>query len=318
MLKQMKLNKTPKEYGNVAVLLGGHSAEREVSLASGECIFNALVKNKISVVKIDPIDGLYESLIKHKIDRVFIALHGRDGEDGVVQGFLKMLNIPYTGSDVASAAVSMNKLLSKQIWQQLNIKTADYSVVKVGQEFTLGQAQHLITTMGSPLFVKPVREGSSVGMSKVNIATELMDAIALSHQFDDALIESFIAGKEYTVTILNGAALPSISMQTPREFYDYKAKYQVSTTEYFCPSGLNESDENEVKQLALRAFSSLGCSGWGRVDFIRDNKSNDFIILEANTVPGMTETSLVPKSAKAIGLSFDDLVMNILNTSFTE
>ncbi|TQV89891.1 D-alanine--D-alanine ligase [Aliikangiella coralliicola] len=314
----LSLTRTPQEYGRVAVLLGGHSAEREVSLQSGEAIYAALISAGVDAVKIDPVDGLYEQLKSQNITRVFIALHGRDGEDGVVQGFLKTLNIPFTGSDVGSAAISMNKLLSKQIWQQLEIPTARFSTVKHGESFSEVDARRLFAKLGSVLFVKPVKEGSSVGMSKVKTPQELISAVKLAHQYDvHALVESYISGKEYTVTVLKGKALPSISMQTPREFYDYEAKYESTTTEYFCPSGLNDIDESEVQSLALRAFESLGCTGWGRVDFIREGESGPFLILEANTVPGMTESSLVPKAANAVGISFEKLVFHILDTSFS-
>lgn len=319
MKAQLTTDRKPQDYGKVAVLLGGSSAERAVSLKSGEAIYQALIQSGVNAVKIDPLDGLYESLTQQKIERAFIALHGRDGEDGVVQGFLKVLNIPFTGSDVASAAIAMNKLVCKQIWQQLDIATADFIAVSKNDHFSIDDAKQSFVRLGEQLFVKPVKEGSSVGMSKVSSAAELVAAIKLAHQYDNtALVESFISGKEYTVSILKGNALPSISMQTPREFYDYEAKYHSTATEYFCPSGLSESDESRLSKLALKAFSSLGCSGWGRVDFIRNGIDGEFLILEANTVPGMTESSLVPKSAGAIGISFEQLVLHILDTSFVE
>ncbi|WP_444998585.1 D-alanine--D-alanine ligase [Aliikangiella sp. IMCC44359] len=310
-------NRKPQDYGKVAVLLGGRSAEREISLLSGNAIYNALQDAGVNVVKVDPVDGLYEQLNGQQVDRAFIALHGRDGEDGVVQGFLKSIGIPYTGSGVASSAIAMNKLFSKQLWQQVGIPTAQFRTVKKNQLFTDNDARALFAELGSILFVKPIKEGSSVGMSKVATSAALLKAIQLAHQFDScALIESYITGKEYTVSILNGEALPSISMQTPRDFYDYEAKYKSTTTEYFCPSGLNEMDEKIICGLAVKAFGALGCSGWGRVDFIRDGDEGEFLILEANTVPGMTESSLVPKAANAKGMSFQQLVLNILDTSF--
>lgn len=319
MLNQLASKRKTTDYGKVAVLFGGDSAEREVSLDSGEAIYKGLKNSGIDVVKIDPKDGLYQQLIQHKVDRAFIALHGRDGEDGVVQGFLKTLGIPFTGSNVAGAAISMNKLLSKQVWQQLGIATAHFASVDRNQEFGENEARRLLAKLGPVLFVKPVNEGSSVGMSKVTSASELLAAVKLAHQYDHhALVESFISGKEYTVSIVKGVALPSISMQTPREFYDYEAKYQSDTTEYFCPSGLSEEEEKQLSDAALAAFASLGCSGWGRVDFIRNGHDGKFCILEANTVPGMTETSLVPKAAKAVGVSFDELVLHILDTSFSQ
>lgn len=316
-MKYLTSYRKPEEYGKVAVVLGGNSAEREISLLSGMAIFKALKKSGVDVVTIDPQDGLYESLQKKHISRVFIALHGREGEDGVIQGFLKTIGIPFTGSDVASAAISMNKLTSKQVWRQLDIPTANFVNIDKTQDFSLTDARKVVGELGSLLFVKPVCEGSSVGMSKVESAEALVKAVKFAHQFDNtALVERYISGKEYTVTILNGQALPSVSMQTPREFYDYEAKYQAKTTEYFCPSGLTPDEEQHIGQLALKAFNSLGCTGWGRVDFIRDSDDGSFLILEANTVPGMTEASLVPKSAKVAGLSFQQLVLEILETSY--
>jgi len=305
-------------YGKVAVLLGGTSAEREISLLSGNSIYKGLKSKGIDVIKIDSKDGIYQPLMENKIERAFIALHGRDGEDGVVQGFLKMLNIPFTGSDTASSALAMNKLNCKRIWKQMKLDTADF--IEVGQReiVTTEQAETIIEELGNTLFVKPVREGSSVGMSKSRTADELVTAIKKAQQYDSVLIEKFVEGKEYTVGILNGKALPSVSMVTPNEFYDYDAKYKASTTEYFCPSGLNKEEENFVQSAALKAFDLLGCSGWGRVDFILDNNSKKFMLLEANTVPGMTETSLVPKAANAAGIDFEDLVQEILDTSFSE
>jgi len=306
-----------QRYGKVAVLLGGSSAERDVSLASGKAIYQALINKKVAAVKIDPRDGLLQQLKDNKIERVFIALHGRGGEDGEIQGLLKALAIPFTGTDAASASLSMNKLLSKQVWQYKGFDTAQFESVSRNLSFNDTRASAIFEKLGPVLFVKPISEGSSVGMSKVNSSAQLVEAVALAHQFDQtALVERFIDGQEYTVGILAGRALPSISMRTPREFYDYQAKYEATTTEYFCPSGLSEESEQQLRELALSAFSALGCSGWGRVDFIRDRESGRFLLLEANTVPGMTQSSLVPKAAKAAGIDFGDLVLQILDTSF--
>ncbi len=312
----MKANNKKINYGKVAVLMGGTSAEREVSLMSGQAICNGLLKKGIDAVAIDTKENIYQSLVDHNIERAFIALHGRDGEDGVIQGFLKMLNIPFTGSDTASSGLAMNKLLCKQLWLQLGLNTAKFSQISQHQKVDFEWAKNIIERLGNVLFVKPIREGSSVGMSKIHNVEELQQAIATAQKFDDVLIEQFIDGREYTVGILNGKALPSISMVTPNEFYDYQAKYQSNSTEYFCPSGLNAVDEKDIQQMALIAFESLGCYGWGRVDFIRDTASNKFMLLEANTVPGMTESSLVPKAAKANGIDFSTLVEDILKTSF--
>ncbi|TQV75283.1 D-alanine--D-alanine ligase [Aliikangiella marina] len=316
-LSHLKSNRAPEDYGKVAVLYGGESAEREVSLNSGEAVYQGLIKSGIDAIKIDPSDNFYQQLISNKIDRVFNVLHGRGGEDGVVQGFLETLKIPYTGSNVVGAAISMNKLLSKQVWRQLGISTAHFEAVEKQDSFGVSEARRLLAKLGPNLFVKPVKEGSSVGMSKVSTPEELVDAVTLAHQYDsEALVESFIAGKEYTVSLVKGVALPSISMQTPREFYDYEAKYQSNETEYFCPSGLSWEEEKRIGEIALRAFTSLGCSGWGRIDFIRDGRDGEFLILEANTVPGMTTSSLVPKAANALNISFEELVLSILDTSF--
>jgi len=315
--KENKLADAEKAgYGKVAVLFGGESSERDISLLSGDAIYQALLSKGIDAIKIDAIGQWYKTLIEHDIDRVFIALHGRDGEDGVVQGFLKILNIAYTGSDTASSALAMNKQHSKQIWKQLGFSTAPFEMVTQNQSFDFKSAKQLIARLGKELFVKPVREGSSVGMSKVANVEELIAAIKLAQKYDDVLVEKFIDGKEYTVSILNGMALPSIRMVTPNEFYDYDAKYCSSSTEYFCPSGLSQEEEIFLGQRAVNAFDALGCSGWGRIDFIRDGYSGDFMLLEVNTVPGMTHSSLVPKSAKITGVDFPELVMSILDTSY--
>jgi len=304
-------------YGKVAVLLGGKSSERDISLLSGDAIYQALLSKGIDAIKIDAKGEWYKTLSEQNIDRVFIALHGRDGEDGVVQGFLQILNIPYTGSDTASSALAMNKQHSKQIWKHLGFSTSPFEMVIQTQNFDLESAKQLVGRLGNELFVKPVREGSSVGMSKVINLNELITAVKLAQKYDDVLIEKFIDGKEYTVSILNGMALPSIRMVTPNSFYDYDAKYCSSATEYFCPSGLNEEEESALSHSAVNAFNALGCSGWGRIDFIRDGGNGEFMLLEANTVPGMTHASLVPKSARVAGIDFSELVMSILDTSLT-
>ncbi len=306
-----------RDFGRVGVLYGGDNAERKISILSGNAVYEALIREGVNAVKIDTKENLLAQLNAEKIERAFIVLHGRDGEDGVIQGFLKLLKIPYTGSDTQSSALAMNKGHSKNIVQSVGVKTALFSLLEKDEKYLLADAIKTIAILNLPLFVKPVREGSSVGMSKVESATALVLAVEFAQEYDSVMIEQYIPGREYTVTILNDEALPSISMVTSNEFYDYDAKYQSSETQYFCPSGLNEKDELEVQRLALDSFKSLGCTGWGRVDFIRDEVSNDFLLLEVNTVPGMTETSLVPKSASVYGLSFEKLVIEILKTSFT-
>jgi len=305
------------DYGKVAVLMGGNSAERDISLLSGNAILNGLLASGIDAMKIDTKEAVYQALFDNKIERAFIALHGRDGEDGVIQGFLRMLNIPFTGSDTASSSLAMNKLLCKKIWLQMGLDTAEFAELDSQHKLGVEEAAKIVDKLGEQLFVKPIREGSSVGMSKVNGYEELVIAVKKAQQYDSVLIEKFIDGREYTVGILNGKALPSISMVTPNEFYDFDAKYNSKMTEYFCPSGLDSKDEQALQNMALSAFDALGCSGWGRIDFIRDMNSGTFMLLEANTVPGMTETSLVPKAAKSVGISFSELVKSILDTSFS-
>lgn len=318
MIKAIDIN--PKHFGKVAVILGGNSAEREVSLASGEAILNALIDYGISAQAFDPKFRSICELKSENIDRVFIALHGRGGEDGSIQGALEQLNIPYTGSGVTGSALSIDKVLSKLIWHARNMPTAKYMVISKG-EFTPSDASKITATLGSAVMVKPSLEGSSLGMAKATDELSLVSAIENAFEYDkQVLVEAFITGPEYTVSILGDQALPSITMKSASGFYDYYAKYQANTTEYHCPSGLSEEDESYVKSLALDAFKALQGNGWGRVDLMRENTSEagtgraigQFYLLESNTVPGMTKTSLVPKAAKQAGLSFEQLVVNIL------
>jgi len=321
MIKSQHKSKLSANYGRVAVICGGNSAEREISLLSGEAIYNALQEKQIDSLLIDSKNAsdsankLHQRLIDEKVDRVFIALHGRDGEDGVIQGFLKIIGLPFTGSNTESCAIAMNKLVCKQIWQQIGLPTAAYELVNQAESFDLAKAKIIMDRIGQHLFVKPIREGSSVGMSKTETAKELVEAVLIAQQYDAVLVEAFIQGDEYTVALLDGFILPSIRMTTPREFYDYEAKYSANTTEYFCPSGLSKTEESELQYLAIQAFKSIGCSGWGRVDFIQNAQSKKFELLEVNTIPGMTKSSLVPKAAKAVGLDFPSLVERILLSS---
>ena len=300
-----------EDFGKVVVLLGGHSAEREVSLQSGHAVLNALLRQGIDASGFDPsVDDLTE-LKKSGVDRVFIALHGRGGEDGSIQGFLSTLQIPFTGSDVLSSAIAMDKSKSKQIWQSYQLPTANYQLI-IKDTFNPDDAQDILSALSGTAMVKPVNEGSSIGMAKVNNANELIDALKNAFKFDDkVLLEAWITGDEYTVSMLNGQALPAIRMQTDNDFYDYQAKYQSSDTLYFCPCGLENKLLSELNELAVSAFNAIGCSGWGRVDFMLD-KHGHWYLLEVNTVPGMTETSLVPKAAKQAGYDFDQLVLQIL------
>jgi len=298
----------------IAVLYGGDSAERDVSLSSGQGVANGLRQAGFSVELIDTKGFCLTDLVKLNIDRVFIALHGRGGEDGCVQGALQYMGIPYTGSDVLGSALSMDKIRSKQIFQAQGLATAAFAVVEKN-EYQPNDAQQILQSLGGKVMVKPANEGSSIGMAKAETAEELHLALTSAFDYDkQILVEAWINGPEYTVAILGDEALPSIHMETPREFYDYEAKYQSTTTQYHCPSGLTEQDERALKLIALKAFKATGAKGWGRVDMMRD-KDNNWQLLEVNTVPGMTETSLVPKSAKVHGLTFSELVTRIIEIS---
>lgn len=298
-------------FGKVAVLLGGNSAEREISLKSGNAVLDALIRKGVDAHPIDPkIDDI--SKIKSLgFDRAFIVLHGRGGEDGTIQGFLNTLNIPFTGSDVSSSAIGMDKAKTKQIWQSCQLPTANYQII-IKDNFDPTTVSDILNRLSGCVMVKPVHEGSSIGMAKADTPEQLVDALNEAFKFDHkVLLESWITGDEFTVSILNGKALPAISMKTNNVFYDYQAKYQSTETQYLCPCGLAEDELTALNQLAEEAFKAIGCVGWGRVDFMRD-KNNNWFLLEVNTVPGMTETSLVPKAAKEAGISFDQLVLDIL------
>jgi D-alanine-D-alanine ligase len=299
------------EFGKVAVLLGGNSAEREVSLRSGTAILNALVRQGVDAVAIDPRHDDITELKKQGFDRVFIALHGRGGEDGSIQGFLSTIQMPFTGSDLLSSAIAMDKSKTKQIWQSYQLPTAKYQII-VKSDFDPALAEDILASLSGTVMVKPVNEGSSIGMAKAENAEQLVNALSEAFKFDNkVLLESWISGQEFTVSMLNGEALPAIRMQTENVFYDYQAKYQSSDTLYFCPCGLAPDKLAELNQLAIKAFTAIGCSGWGRVDCMLDEQGA-WYLLEVNTVPGMTETSLVPKAAKQAGYDFDQLVLEIL------
>ena len=297
--------------GRTAVLMGGTSAEREVSLKSGGAVLEALQKAGVDAFGIDYL-GDIEQLRTEQFDRVFLALHGRGGEDGVVQGVLDTLSIPYTGSGVMGSAIAMDKKRSKYIWQGMNLPTPRFGYVSELRQNLITQ---LVSLMGFPLAVKPSKEGSSIGVYKVNNQTQLESAIEGALALDqEVLLEQWVQGSEYTVGILGDAYLPVIGLKTDHVFYDYDAKYESDDTQYLLPSGLSPDEEKSLGNLAVRAFKALGCEGWGRVDVMRDSQGR-FWLLEVNTIPGMTSHSLVPMAAKAEGLSMEALVVKILEQS---
>ena len=298
------------QFGKVAVLMGGISAEREVSLTSGAAVLKALVSAGVDAHAVDANPQNINQLNAQSYDRAFIVLHGRWGEDGIVQGALQAIEMPYTGSGVLGSALAMDKIRSKQIWQTLGLPTAHYRVLKSRKDL-----DSLIEELGLPLFLKPAREGSSVGIGKVNSADELMSVWQeAAKSGDDVLAEQFNAGAELTVAILNGQSLPIVRMETDNDFYDYEAKYESNSTRYFCPANLDQALENEIQMLAMDAFNALGCEGWGRVDVMLDAQDKP-MLLEVNTVPGMTDHSLVPMAAAATGLGFEQLVVKILEAT---
>lgn len=302
-----------KAWGKVAVLMGGRSAEREISLKSGMAVLQALLRRNIEAHGIDVGERVLEQLSEGQFERAFIALHGRGGEDGVIQGALETLGLPYTGSGVLGSALAMDKLRSKQLWRGMGLPTADFSVLSEETDLDLVAAR-----LGLPLMVKPAREGSSLGMRKVASIKALKAAYKEAAVHDaTVLAERWLPGAEYTAAILNGRALPLIRLETPRAFYDFEAKYLADTTHYLCPCGLAEEQEQSLKTLALQAFQALGASGWGRVDFRCDEKKHPYL-LEVNTVPGMTDHSLVPMAAQAVGIEFDELVLQILASSLEQ
>lgn len=299
-------------YGQVLVVMGGSGSEREVSLDGGRQVVAALADQGIASEAVDGIPALLEALQAGTGDRVFNLLHGRGGEDGVLQGALSALGVPCTGSGVLGSALSMHKALSKRVWLQHGLPTADFVMADAGDG-----VDELLARIELPVVVKPPSEGSSVGISIVREADQLGPALKLARQYEArVMLERFVAGSEYTVGILGGRALPVVRIQPARAFYDYRAKYEDEATGYFCPSGLSGEAEATLRELGLAAFAALHCCGWGRVDFI--GRDGVFHLLEANTTPGMTSHSLVPKAAAADGIGFSDLCRAILDTSFAE
>lgn len=296
-----------EQFGRVAVLLGGHSAERDISLRSGSAVFDALVAAGVDAHKVDPQES-WQPLIEGGYDRAFIVLHGRGGEDGTAQGLLESMHIPYTGSGVLGSALAMDKVRSKRLWQGMSLPTPGYWVASTKSDLAA------VPGNAYPVITKPPLEGSSIGMRLAKNPAELTEAFAAAKQYDErVLIERWVSGEEYTVAILDGQVLPTIQLKTSHEFYDFDAKYQANDTQYLCPCGLPEAQEKQMGELAGRAFDALGCSGWGRVDFLHDEQGP--WLLEANTVPGMTDHSLVPMAAKAAGIDFQSLVLKILHGS---
>ncbi len=297
-------------FGKVAVLYGGWSAERAISLQSGATVLAALKACGVDAHGVDAGSDVLEQLAQGHFDRVFNILHGRGGEDGLMQGALEVMGLPYTGTGVLGSALTMDKRLTKLVWQQLGFPTPAYAVIEADTEL-----DKVLEYVDLPLAIKPVTEGSSIGISKVARREELRGACALGFEYGDTLLaERWIQGGEYTLGVLVDEPLPLIRMETPSGFYDYHAKYQAATTRYHCPCGLQDAEERAIADLSRRAFKAVGASGWGRVDLMLDQARQPWL-LEVNTIPGMTDHSLVPKAAKAAGIDLHALVMRILATS---
>lgn len=294
-----------RNFGKVAVLFGGKSGEREVSLKSGAAVLAALLRGGVDAHAFDPATRELSEL--KAFDRVFIALHGRYGEDGTIQGALELMGIPYTGSGVMASSVGMDKWRTKLLWRAAGVVTPEFELVNADSDFAAIEQR-----LGLPLFVKPANEGSSIGISKVKAVGGLKAAYELAAKSDPLVIaEQFVGGGEYTVGILGDQVLPVIRIVPANEFYDYEAKYLRDDTQYLCPCGLDAALEEKIKAEALQAFRVVGGQGWGRVDFLMDEAGQHYF-LEVNTSPGMTDHSLVPMGARAIGLSFDELVLKVL------
>lgn len=297
-------------FGKVALLYGGRSAERPISLKSGDAVLGALQRAGVDVTPLDPTDETFLTHLRDGgYDRVFIMLHGRGGEDGQIQGALETLGLPYTGSGVLGSALGMDKYRCKLAWRGCGLPTAEFALLRAEPDLTVA------AELGFPLMVKPAHEGSSIGMGRADDIAGLTALWRAAADYDPLVIaERWITGAEYTCAVLGGEALPLIRLETPRAFYDFEAKYNAETTRYVCPCGLPEADERRLQALALAAFEAVGASGWGRVDFMIDADGAPQL-LEINTVPGMTDHSLVPMAARARGIDFDALVLRILETS---
>nr|WP_314400965.1 D-alanine--D-alanine ligase [uncultured Aggregatibacter sp.] len=307
------MSKTLKQE-KIAVLLGGTSAEREVSLNSGTAVLNALRKQGYDAHPIDPKTFPVATLKEQGFDRVFNILHGRGGEDGTMQGLLEQIGIPYTGCGVMASALTMDKMRTKMLWKAFGLPVAEMEIVTVENRATLNP-EVVVKKLGLPLMVKPSLEGSSVGLTKVKTMDELESAVDFALKFDrTVLIEEWLAGDEFTVPVLDGEVLPSIKIVPEGEFYDYDAKYISDNTQYFCPAGLTEAREQELRRLVKQAYDVVGCRGWSRIDVMADAEGK-FRLVEVNTNPGMTSHSLFPKSAATVGYSFEQLVEKILELS---
>tara|TARA_B100000676_G_scaffold294786_1_gene333157 strand:- start:485 stop:1402 length:918 start_codon:yes stop_codon:yes gene_type:complete len=294
-------------YGKIAVLLGGRSAEREISLQSGQAVLEALHRRGVDAHPFDPARNPIEELLKKEFNMAYIALHGRYGEDGTVQGALELMGLPYTGSGVMACALAIDKWRTKLLWQSIGINTPRYIMLNAESNFDM-----VVKDLGLPLIIKPSREGSTIGLYKVTSAKDLLDVYHMVAKHDSmVLAEQYIEGIELTAAILGDVPLPLVRIELSGELYDYKAKYLSHDTKYFCPSGLSPELENIIQMKALQAHRILGCEGWGRVDIILDNSDKPYF-LETNTSPGMTNHSLVPMAAKNAGIPFDDLVIKIL------
>jgi D-alanine-D-alanine ligase len=301
------------DFGKTAVLLGGDSSEREISLLSGHAVLAALKRRGVDAHAFDPLDRPIQALRSEGFDRVWIALHGPGGEDGAMQGALEWIGMPYTGSGVLASALTMDKLKTKRVVVGAGYAAPEYAVLSKEADLPAALAQ-----IGLPMMVKPASQGSSVGMTKVKVAAELPRAFAEARAIDPIVFaEAFVTGDEYTVSILQGEVLPSIRIVPATEFYDYQAKYFRNDTQYFCPSGLSPKDEAELQAAALATFKVTDCHGWGRVDFMRDRTTQQFYFIEINTTPGMTDHSLVPMAARQAGIDFEELVWRVLETSFS-
>ena len=300
------------DFGKVAVLLGGDSTEREISLLSGHAVLAALIRRGVNAHAFDPLAREVQDLVSEGFDRAWIALHGPGGEDGMMQGALEWLGIPYTGSGVLASALTMDKLKTKRVVVGAGYAAPEYAVLSSPDDL-----QRALAHVGLPLMVKPASQGSSVGITKVKTAAELPAAYAEAAAVDPIVFaERFVEGDEYTVGVLQTEGLPSIRIQPATEFYDYQAKYFRNDTQYHCPSGLDAKDEAALQEAALAAFRVTDCFGWGRVDFMRERATGKFSFIEINTTPGMTDHSLVPMAARQSGIDFEELVWRVLETSF--